>query len=82
VPKPTSSLAWISAGNPTRVFALDSLGMRQLDSGAGIDPRSLELNGSTLTWVKAGASRSAALFCGRPHAGVTKLKRRRGWAAR
>ena len=60
--KPTSSLAWISAGNPTRVFALDSLGSRQLDSGAGIDPRSLELNGSTVTWVKAGASRSGALF--------------------
>ena len=60
--KANSSLAWISAGNPARVFALDSLGRRQLDSGAGIDPRSLELNGSALTWVKAGAPRSSTLF--------------------
>jgi hypothetical protein len=32
-----------------------------LDSGAGIDPRSLKLHGSTLTWRHDGATRRATL---------------------
>lgn len=32
-----------------------------LDSGADIDPQSLSLNGSTLTWKRAGEDRSASL---------------------
>jgi hypothetical protein len=32
-----------------------------LDSGAGIDPRSLQLHGSTLTWQHGGATRRATL---------------------
>jgi hypothetical protein len=32
-----------------------------LDSGAGIDPRSLQLHGSTLTWHHDGATRRTTL---------------------
>jgi hypothetical protein len=42
------------------VWASDTQGLRRLDQG-NIDPRSLELSGSTLTWTKDGAKRSAQL---------------------
>jgi hypothetical protein len=39
----------------TRGLGRRYLGVRQLDSG-NISPRSLTLNGSTLTWIKDGGS--------------------------
>jgi hypothetical protein len=66
--KDNSSVAWIiadlHAGGPPgarEVGALDTSGQRLLDSGPNLDPQSLELNGSTLTWVNAGVSRTATL---------------------
>jgi hypothetical protein len=70
--KDNGSVAWIgqegfaqpparSAGaNDLGVFAEDSTGHHRLDTGK-IGPTSLELNGSTLTWTKAGNTYSATL---------------------
>jgi hypothetical protein len=44
-----------------QLWALDSTGQRMLDSGPSLELRSLELSGSTLTWVNDGIVRSAAL---------------------
>jgi hypothetical protein len=59
------SVAWIVVrsypGRRIEVWALDSSGLRMLDSGRQIAPRSLRLNGSTLSWVKRGVVRSATL---------------------
>ena len=52
--EPPAALAW-------EVWALDSHGQRVLDSGPNLDLHSLELNGSTLTWIKDGTTRSATL---------------------
>jgi hypothetical protein len=41
--------------------ATDTAGSRLLDKGEGIDPASVRLSGSTLTWTNAGDSRSATL---------------------
>ena len=66
--KSNGSLAWIvrtyrqagNAGSEVReVWVLDTRGKRMLDSGLGIAPESLRLSGSTATWVKDGAPRSA-----------------------
>lgn len=63
--KDNGSVAWISgappytAGAPV-VWAYDSLGWRQLDGG-NVSPESLTLNGSILTWVNDGVTRSAVL---------------------
>jgi len=43
------------------VHKLDGGGSRLLDSGTGIDPRSLRLHGSALTWRDAKQTRSATL---------------------
>lgn len=63
--KANSSLAWISQARNTgarpEVWGLDALGQRMLDSGADIDSGSLSLSGSTLTWRRGGAVRSATL---------------------
>lgn len=65
--KENGSVAWISTSDfdpaepMRRVWASDSLGTRLLDEGPGIAPGSLELNGSTLSWVNGGLSRSATL---------------------
>ena len=64
--KSNGSLAWIvdigsSVGSNRQVIAVDSSGRRLLDSGGDIDPESLTLRGSTLTWTKSGVSRSASL---------------------
>ncbi|HEY1360384.1 MAG TPA: hypothetical protein VGF21_18930 [Thermoleophilaceae bacterium] len=64
--KPNGSLAWIvdigsSVGSDRQVVAVDSAGRRLLDSGGNIDPESLTLSGSTLSWTESGASRSASL---------------------
>jgi hypothetical protein len=62
----SGSVAWIA--RPAQYFGLrepavwadDGQVSRLLDSG-NIELESLELNGSTLTWVKDGASQSATL---------------------
>jgi hypothetical protein len=66
VVKSNGSLAWIvdigsSVGSDRQVVAVDSAGRRVLDSGGTIDPESLTLTGSTLSWTKAGAPHSASL---------------------
>ncbi len=66
--KPNGSVAWIVdrlafMGSPHTidVVAVDSTGRRLLDSGLAVDPTSLTLTGSTLTWRKGGATKSATL---------------------
>jgi hypothetical protein len=44
-----------------QVLAASGGGVRQLDSGGGIDAGSLRLLGSTLTWQDSGKQRSATL---------------------
>jgi hypothetical protein len=44
-----------------QVMACTASGGQLLDQGEGIDPESLELLGSTLTWTDAGETRSAVL---------------------
>lgn len=44
-----------------RVRALDASGVRTLDEGPGISLRSLELVGTTVSWVKDGVRKSATL---------------------
>jgi hypothetical protein len=64
--KENASVAWIARAAPysptmePSVWAYDTAGPRQLATGA-ISLSSLELSGSTLTWVKDGAVSSAAL---------------------
>jgi hypothetical protein len=57
------SVAWITRVDPrTRVVAaFDAAGKRVLDRGPRINPASLMLDGSTLTWIKDGVRRSATL---------------------
>ncbi len=50
--EPPAAPAW-------EVWAFDSHGQRVLDSGPNLELHSLELNGSTLTWIKDGTTRSA-----------------------
>jgi hypothetical protein len=66
--KANGSVAWIVdrqafADQPRTldVVAVDSAGRRLLDRGADIEPESLTLTGSTLTWRKGGATKSATL---------------------
>jgi hypothetical protein len=64
--KENASVAWIAGPAPysnevgPSVWAYDGAGKRRLDTG-DISPTSLELDGSTLTWVKEGVLRSATL---------------------
>lgn len=44
-----------------QVRALDASGVRTLDEGPGISLRSLELGGTTVSWVKDGVRKSATL---------------------
>lgn len=46
---------------PARVYAVDTAGRRLLDAGPGVQADSLKLSGSTLTWIRDGALRSATL---------------------
>jgi hypothetical protein len=68
--KANGSVAWIldrvdytGAGNSQtyEVWKSDGAGMVLLDSDPEIDPASLLLDGSTLTWTRAGEPRSATL---------------------
>lgn len=60
--------AWIGSSSSIvlhhkaiQVLAASGGGVRQLDSGGGIDAGSLRLLGSTLTWQDSGKQRSATL---------------------
>ncbi len=57
----TGAVAWTEAGGgSTAVRARDRDGLRTLDTGA-IEPASLKLEGSTVSWVKDGVRSSATL---------------------
>ena len=54
-------IAWIlSSAKGETLYAFDSGGRRILDTGS-IDPKSLAVSGSTVTWTNAGVQRSATL---------------------
>ena len=73
--KPNGSIGWIlhrrdSAWDGYSTYYTETYEVRKsdttgsnvlLDSGADVDPESLTLNGSTLTWMRAGEARSATL---------------------
>jgi hypothetical protein len=62
--KDNGSVAWILAGPvgwPREVGALDTNGQRLLDSGTRIDPASLTLDGTTVSWREGDQMHSAAL---------------------
>ena len=64
--KPNGSLGWLAqlssyTTNTIEVVAVDTSGRRLLDSGSDVDPESLALDGSTLSWLKAGVTQSATL---------------------
>jgi hypothetical protein len=64
-PAPSPSTG-VSCGNEippvTEVRRYDSRGLRVIGQGAGIEPTSLRLHGSTLTWVDEGMSATASLL--------------------
>jgi hypothetical protein len=70
--KPDGAVAWIATnflaancphppGPAIEVRAHDHRGLRVLDSGNGIAPRSLRLSHSRIRWVHSGSTHSAAL---------------------
>jgi hypothetical protein len=66
--KADGAVAWIALASSllahrrdTEVHKSDQHGQRLLDSGGGIDPGSLRLHGSKLTWRDGGGKRSATL---------------------
>lgn len=64
--KPNGSLAWLvhlvgAARNTIEVVAVDANGRRLLESSPDIDPQSLALDGSTLSWSTGGVTHSATL---------------------
>jgi hypothetical protein len=65
--KRDGSIAWSGWGLSSErrmehvVIACESTGARILDSGEGVDFRSLRLRGSRLTWTDSGVTRSAVL---------------------
>jgi hypothetical protein len=68
VVKADGAAAWIALASSLlahrqeiEVHTSDKHGQRLLDSGGGIDPASLRLRGSKLTWTHGGARRSATL---------------------
>jgi hypothetical protein len=59
---PKGRAVWVAiAQGAPEVGACESSGPRVLDSGDGIDPASVSLKGSTVTWSDSGAQRSAQL---------------------
>jgi hypothetical protein len=58
--KANGAIAWTILRSEPEVWALDAGGLRQLDGGPALEPESLELTGSTLSWVNGG-TRSAVL---------------------
>jgi hypothetical protein len=66
--KGDGAVAWIGVGHSivrrgssAEVHRADRRGQALLDSGTAIDPRSLRLHGSTLSWRHADFTRSASL---------------------
>jgi hypothetical protein len=64
--KPNGSLAWlVQLSGPSRrtieVLAVDASGRRLLETGPDVDPESLTLDGSTLSWLTGGVTHSATL---------------------
>jgi hypothetical protein len=64
--KPNGSVAWLDQLSgftigTIEVIAVDATGRRLLESSPDVDPRSLTLDGSTLSWITAGATHSATL---------------------
>ena len=64
--KPNGSLGWMAQLSSyivqtVEVAAVRMSGRRLLDSGSDLDPESLALDGSTLSWQKAGVTQSATL---------------------
>ena len=66
--KSDGAVAWIGVGSSilrrgsyAEVHRADRRGQALLDSGAAIDPRSLKLNGSTLSWRHANLTRGSSL---------------------
>jgi hypothetical protein len=60
------ALVWVAitpspTGRAPLIGACDTQGTRVLDSGAGVEIKTLELHGSTVSWVNAGGPRSAQL---------------------
>lgn len=60
------ALAWVAitpspTGRAPLLGVCDAQGTRILDSGAGLEIESVELRGSTLSWMNAGGPRSAQL---------------------
>lgn len=70
VAKPDGAVAWIGEGgsvisgasSDVEVDRADAHGLAPLDSGSGIDTRSLRLRGSTVSWRHNARARSAALL--------------------
>lgn len=64
-PAPSPSTG-VSCGNETppvtEVRRYDSRGLEVIGQGAGIEPASLRLHGSTLTWIDEGMSATASLL--------------------
>ena len=65
---PDGAVAWIGQEHSlgtgqtvTEVVKDDASGETVLDSGAGIDTSSLQLSGSTVTWLDAGVTKTATL---------------------
>jgi hypothetical protein len=69
VVKADGAVAWIGqsgsiirhGSSEIEVDKADAHGISLLDSGSGIDPRSLRLHGSAVSWRRSGRSRSASL---------------------
>jgi hypothetical protein len=67
--KPDGAVAWVTEATKKlpshrtyyELHALDSSGSRRLAAGSALDPYSLRLRGSTLTWTRGGERRSATL---------------------
>jgi hypothetical protein len=66
--RPDGAVAWIGSERSiiahrgaTEVHAAGAGGDHVLDSGSGIDPASLRLHGTTLTWVNGGVTRHGTL---------------------
>ncbi len=64
--RPTASVAWTNTTDWTgpavnEVWKTDRGGRRRLDRGTTVDPNSLRLHGSTITWTDGGSRRTASL---------------------
>jgi hypothetical protein len=63
VVKTDGAAAWVNgaSGLVHEVYAVDRHGRRLLDGGSGIEPHSLQLHGSTISWIDDGTRKTAPL---------------------